>query len=155
MFAQAREGGLPLAAVARHAARFFDLDVDFPGAPGATPAALPVEPSSAMLALRSRRTGCAGRVSVSSRPAVREDLDRARAAEHRGRAAGMATLAERCPRIWVVEADPGAAPGVVERLLGALASVALGPVLPEDGSTLYGVRGALARAEREERTRGG
>jgi hypothetical protein len=33
-------------------------------------------------------------------------------------------------------------------LCGILAAIALGPVLPDDGATLYGVRGAMERVER-------
>ena len=42
--------------------------------------------------------------------------------------------------------DPNVPSGYRFRI--ALASVALGPVLPADGSTLYGVRGAMERAEK-------
>ena len=72
----------------------------------------------------------------------------ARDAEARGRAAGMSLLADRCPTIWDVE--PSAEDNELARLhlCAILASVALGPVLPDDGSTLFGVRGAMERVQR-------
>lgn len=83
------------------------------------------------------------------------DLDRARQAERQGRAAGMATLAARCSTVVEVaseerpaEAAPREGPEVGFLrfgLLGALASLVLGPVLPPDDSTLFGTRGARER----------
>jgi len=78
------------------------------------------------------------------------DADRAAAelAEERGRAGGMAQLAARCVALWSVTPE-GEVSGSAELQLSALlASVALGPVLPADESTLYGVRGAMERAEK-------
>jgi len=69
-------------------------------------------------------------------------------AEERGRAGGMAQLAARCVALWSVTPE-GEVSGTAELQLSALlASVALGPVLPADESTLYGVRGAMERAEK-------
>jgi hypothetical protein len=60
----------------------------------------------------------------------------------------MSDLAARCPAVWTISAE-GEVTGTAELQLSALlASVALGPVLPEDESTLYGVRGAMERAEK-------
>lgn len=80
------------------------------------------------------------------RPRSEADLERAKRAETRGRAAGMAALAARCAAVWEVHADPDAPAEALHTVCAVLASVALGPVLPPDDSTLYGVRGALARA---------
>ena len=98
--------------------------------------------------LRSAQHGYAGRFSIRSRRTSEHDLSDARDAEQRGRAAGMATLAERCPTIWEVE--PLAEDSELARLnlCGILAAVALGPVLPDDGATLYGVRGSMERVAR-------
>lgn len=87
--------------------------------------------------------------TIRPRPRNDGDLTAARIAEKRGQAAGMSLLAERCPTIWEIETDPDAAqPAHLLKLCGLLASVALGPVLPADESTLYGVRGAMERVER-------
>jgi hypothetical protein len=60
----------------------------------------------------------------------------------------MAQLAARCVALWVIT-PTGEVTGSAELQLSALlASVALGPVLPSDVSTLYGVRGAMERAEK-------
>ena len=98
--------------------------------------------------LSSSEHGYDGRFSIQSRRTSEHDLADARDAEQRGQAAGMAALAERCPTIWEVE--PLAEDSELARLnlCGILASVALGPVLPDDGSTLFGVRGSMERVER-------
>jgi hypothetical protein len=98
--------------------------------------------------LRSAQHGYSGRFSIRSRMTSEHDLADAQDAEQRGRAAGMAALAERCPTIWEVE--PLAEDSELARLnlCGILAAVALGPVLPDDGATLYGVRGSMERVAR-------
>ena len=58
----------------------------------------------------------------------------------------MSTLAERCPTVWEVSSVGVDSELARLNLCGILASVALGPVLPDDGATLYGVRGAMERA---------
>lgn len=86
-------------------------------------------------------------LTIVTRPVEKGDLEDAKAAEARGRAAGMAELAARCAHVWELEADDAAPLAAVMTACAAAASVALGPVLPPDGSTLFGVRGALDRAE--------
>ncbi|MEI9952139.1 MAG: hypothetical protein WDO74_24925 [Pseudomonadota bacterium] len=98
--------------------------------------------------LRSEKHGYEGRFSIHTRWASEHDRADARDAEQRGQAAGMATLAERCPTIWEVEPIADDSELARLNLCGILAAVALGPVLPDDGSTLYGVRGAMERVDR-------
>jgi len=98
--------------------------------------------------------GYEGRFSIHTRWTSEHDRADARDAEQRGRAAGMATLAERCPTIWDVEALGQDSELARLNLCGILAAVALGPVLPDDGSTLYGVRGAMERVEKLLKTGG-
>ena len=105
--------------------------------------------------LRSEKHGYEGRLSIHTRWASEHDRADARDAEQRGRAAGMATLAERCPTIWDVEAVGEDSELARLNLCGILAAVALGPVLPDDGSTLYGVRGAMERVDRLLKARAG
>lgn len=99
------------------------------------------------LELTSERHGYRGRFAITTRRTSEHDLADARQAEQLGKAAGMSRLAERCPTLWEVE--PVAEDSELARLhlCGILASVALGPVLPDDGSTLYGVRGAMERVQ--------
>ena len=92
--------------------------------------------------------GVRGTFSILVRPRTEDDLARARLAEERGRAAGMAGLAERCSSVWLVEPDAGVEQSATLMLCAIIASVALGPVLPPDDSTLFGVRGAMERVER-------
>lgn len=98
--------------------------------------------------LRSEKHGYEGRLSIHTRWASEHDRADARDAEQRGQAAGMATLAERCPTIWDVEPVGEDSELARLNLCGILAAIALGPVLPDDGSTLYGVRGAMERVDR-------
>ena len=100
-------------------------------------------------------TGGSGAVGPPLHARVRAcaegDYEAAERAERAGSAGGMAALARRCRFVW--ELEPGAAAEVeVCRLCAILASVLLGPVMPPDGSTLFGVRGARERAERLERS---
>ena len=50
--------------------------------------------------------------------------------------------------IWRIEPEGEAPAAITLELAGLLASVALGPVLPPDDSTLFGVRGARERAQK-------
>lgn len=129
-----------------HARRFFaaELDVLAASAPD-RPRPLLAEVT---LRLESARYPGAGTFKLQSRAPTPADHADAEAAEARGRAGGMAQLAARCQALWVITPE-GEISGSAELQLSALlASVALGPVLPADGSTLYGVRGAMERAEK-------
>ena len=92
--------------------------------------------------------GTKARFSVIERPVLPDDLERARRAEIRGRAAGMATLAARCSTVWVLTAPDDAPEWLVLEACARLAFAALGPVLPPGEETLLGVRSARERAER-------
>jgi hypothetical protein len=98
--------------------------------------------------LRSAQHGYSGRFSICARRTSEHDVADARDAEVRGHAAGMAALAERCPTIWDVEPLGEDSELARLNLCGILAAVALGPVLPDDGATLYGVRGSMERVAR-------
>lgn len=96
------------------------------------------------------RPALRGEFRITSRGTVKDDIMNARDAEARGRAGGMAMLAEKCGQIWTI--DPVGAEmtsdAAVLTLAAICASVALGPVLPSDGSTLFGVRGAIERRDK-------
>jgi hypothetical protein len=113
----------------------------------ATLQALPGAEGSTRIELEGPR-GVSGTFSIRQRARTADDLERARLAEQRGRAAGMAGLAERCPTVWLIEPDAGAHQAATLMLCAIIASAALGPVLPPDDSTLFGVRGAMERVER-------
>ena len=83
------------------------------------------------------------------RQVQKEDLSNARDAEARGRAGGMGALAERCQSVWEVRDVAGAEadPAALLTLCAICASVALGPILPTDHATLFGVRGAIERRD--------
>jgi hypothetical protein len=130
----------------QHARRFFAAELNVLGSSPPDRSA----PLEAFIGLRweSARYPGQGTFRVTSRPTSADDRFAAEAAEARGRAGGMAELAARCRAVWTITAE-GEVTGVAELQLSALlASIALGPVLPEDESTLYGVRGAMERAEK-------
>lgn len=130
----------------QHARRFFAAELNVVGSSPPERA----EPLDAFIGLRweAARYPGQGTFRVTSRAATRDDVFAARAAEARGKAGGMSDLAARCPAVWTITLE-GEVTGTAELQLSALlASIALGPVLPEDGSTLYGVRGAMERAEK-------
>lgn len=149
VFAQKSGLTIDLAELLRATRSYFDVTLDVQSRIEASGSA----GDHVELCLRSEKHGYEARLSIRSRATSPHDLADARQAEELGRAAGMATLAERCPTIWEVE--PVGADSELARLnlCAILASVALGPVLPDDGATLYGVRGAMERVARLLQTR--
>lgn len=129
----------------QHARRFFALELSVLSAspPGQQP-----EHARARVELEGARYPARGTFLIESRVATDDDRFAAEAAEARGQAGGMALLAARCATVWEVTAEGATSGPALLQLSALLASVALGPVLPDDESTLYGVRGALERAEK-------
>ena len=84
--------------------------------------------------------------TITRRAATPGDWSEADTAAARGRAGGMDDLARRCRWLW--EVDEGEDARATLMLCAILAATELGPVLPPDGATLYGVRGARERADR-------
>lgn len=131
VFTQAPEPRVDLAGLVRNATRHFQADVEI----------LEERGNAVRLRLGDATFTLHARMSTDS------DRARARLAEQRGRAAGMGDLAARCPTVWEMEPDPGTAEVGLHLLCAVAASTALGPVLPPDDSTLYGVRGAIQRVD--------
>jgi len=127
VFAQAADDHVDVPAWDAHASRFFDTRLA-----AATSARLLVTPAS----------GAPGERRVEVRPREAEDLALAEAADASG--TGLAMLARRCPRVWLVprEADADA---IALRLAAILASVLLGPILDARGPELFGVKTARAK----------
>jgi hypothetical protein len=123
--------------LAGHAARFF----------GAKLERLEGGDSWLRVRLSSLRPSFDSELTIRVRDVTRGDLGDAKEAEARGQAAGMSALAEKCPRVWEIGPAAGSTPAEAAyvALSGICASVALGPVLPPDHSTLFGVRGAMER----------
>ncbi len=144
VFAQRTQLALDLPELLRATRTYFEVNLDVQSqVEAAAGAGARVE-----LVLRSEKHGYEGRFSICTRPTSPHDLKDALHAEALGRAAGMASLAERCPTLWEVEPVGDDSELARLNLCGILASVALGPVLPDDCSTLYGVRGAMERVDR-------
>ena len=145
VFSQKTDLVAALPQLLQHARRFFAAELDVLGA-SPPERAEPLE-GFVRLSFESARYPAKGQFRIESRAATTDDHFAAEAAEARGRAGGMSLLAARCPAVWTLLPE-GEASGSAELQLSALlASVALGPVLPTDESTLYGVRGAMERAE--------
>jgi hypothetical protein len=149
IFAQREQLNLDLPELLRTARRYFDATLDVQ----AKAVLAPEGREQVEVLLHNEKHGYQGRLSIRTRRTSEHDRADAREAEQRGRAAGMAALAERCPTIWDVEPVGEDSELARLNLCGILAAVALGPVLPDDGATLYGVRGAMERVERLLKTR--
>lgn len=124
------------ALLVRQATRFFEGVLEVLEEPG---------PGALRVRIMSPRRGFSSEYTLRTRAKSAEDDAAAARAEARGRAGGMAALAARCAHVWTVEGD-AQGPALLN-LCAVLASVALGPVLPADESTLFGVRGAMERVE--------
>jgi hypothetical protein len=148
VFTQREELALDLPELLRATRRYFDASLEVQSRSQSATSGEVVQ-----VLLRSEKHGYEGVLTIRSRQTTTEDLVAARDAEQRGRAAGMSSLAERCPTIWEVESVGVDSDLARLNLCGILASVALGPVLPDDGATLYGVRGAMERVEKLLRLR--
>ncbi|MEI9937033.1 MAG: hypothetical protein WDO69_07395 [Pseudomonadota bacterium] len=144
IFAQRDELSLDLPELLRATRSYFDATLDVQSRRDLAPDGR----DYVEVLLRSERHDYEGRFSIHTRWASEHDRADARDAEQRGQAAGMATLAARCRTIWDVEPIDDDSELARLNLCGILAAVALGPVLPDDGSTLYGVRGAMERVEK-------
>ncbi len=145
VFSQQADLVAALPQLLNHARRFFAAELEVLSA--SPPERRERELGEVLLRWAGARYPGEGTFRIESRARTGDDVFSAEAAEARGRAAGMSQLAARCPVVWSVT-GVGLVSGSAELQLSALlASVALGPVLPDDGSTLYGVRGAMERAE--------
>jgi len=145
VFAQRETPELDLAEMVRATRRYFEATLEIQDARA--------DAGSAVLELSSATHGYRGVFLLTARAATEADRADARVAEERGRAGGMATLAARCKSVWTVEPIGANDDRACLNLCAILAAVALGPVLPEDRSTLFGVRGAMERLEKHLRRR--
>jgi hypothetical protein len=130
----------PYERLATHGARFFSSTLEL----------LEQAEDAIVIRLACSRPALGGEFRMTVRATTNDDLMNARDAEARGRAAGMGALAERCPQVWTIDAATAQIPSEAAylTLAGICASVALGPVLPPDASTLFGVRGAIERRDK-------
>ncbi len=148
VFAQADSGRIDLAKLVKNARGYFHASVEVLDEELLPPGFSPPERSRVRLELSNQQRGWSARFTISARPSNRDDHEYANAAEAQGRASGMGLLAERCGYVWEIEPEGDEVEAATLTLCGVLASVGLGPVMPEDRSTLFGVRGAMQRLER-------
>jgi hypothetical protein len=145
VFSQQSDLVASLPKILAHARRFFAAEIDVLSA---SPPSRP-DPSVAEVRLRlsSARYAGSGTFRLAARARTDDDQFAAEAAEARGNATNMSLLAAQCPSVWSITPEADVSGSAELQLSALLASVALGPVLPPDQSTLYGVRGAMERAE--------
>ncbi|HKY34569.1 MAG TPA: hypothetical protein VJN18_01410 [Polyangiaceae bacterium] len=140
-------GALPK--LLQHARRFFAAELEVLSA---SPVTRPdVSVAEVRMRLSSARYPGSGTFRIDSRRGTDDDRFAAEAAEARGNATNMSLLAAQCPAVWSITPEADVTGSAELQLSALLASVALGPVLPADESTLYGVRGAMERAEKSAR----
>ena len=140
VFSQEPRGRPPFERLSINAARFFSTTLE----------QLEDGEESIVVRLVCARPAVRGDFRISSRDTVKDDIMNARDAEARGRAGGMAMLAEKCEQVWTIEAAGDDVPSAAAyfTLAAVCASVALGPVMPPDAATLFGVRGAIERRDK-------
>lgn len=114
--------------------------------------------SSELQVVAQDATGCQATLRMLSRDgdstfelrarlAHASDRTRLHPAELANQSYGMAGLGERCTCVWEVTPAPDTPRATCFQFGALLASIALGPWLPPDGSGLYGVRSARVLAE--------
>lgn len=138
IFTQTPDGGFDPPRLAHHARTFFGSKLEV----------VEHEPRRLKVRLHGRFAQDPVEISLVARDVTKEDMRDVKAAELRGQAAGMGALAARCKLLWELVVPDPAPESAIYAMCAAAASVALGPVLPPDGSTLFGIRGALERAEK-------
>jgi hypothetical protein len=148
VFAQEKHARVPLATLLSNARSYFGWSVTVLDEQGVPADGSPALSSRVLLELENSQRGGAARFEIAARPVSAADQLAAREAEAKSQAAGMANLAERCPTVWELTPAPPGPQAATYEMCAILASAALGPVMPRDGSSLFGVRGALERARR-------
>jgi hypothetical protein len=135
VFSQEPKGPFETERLASHAARFFRAKLER------------IEAGPGWVRVRLSGTSFDAELILRARDVTKDDIQDAKTAETRGKAAGMSALAERCAQVWEIGPAEGSTPSEAAyvAMSGICASVALGPVLPPDHSTLFGVRGAMER----------
>src|SRR5262249_35463385 len=136
VFAQTDDAAVPVERLIAQARAHFD------GRLSAEPS--PQADAEARLSYSAHGTG--GGFTVTSRAAQPADVAAARKADCLAPSGGLADLAARCKTVWTIEARDQPAEWLVLEFLALLASVALGPILPPDGTRLLGVRSARERS---------
>lgn len=140
IFTQTPDGNFDPQRLAHNARLFFRSKVEV----------LEQEPQRLRLRVQGELTEAPIELTLQKRQVRPEDKKDITDAERRGNAAGMGALASRCRFLWEVTVPDDVPSSAALALCAATASVALGPVLPPDGSTLLGAREAIDRATRSQ-----
>jgi hypothetical protein len=135
VFSQLEEAVLPIDRLVAQARAHFD---------GILVAEEAADPNVTRLSYTAH--GARADFDVSARVALEEDMRAAWQAERVTPSGGLADLAARCKTTWLVEPRDQPAEWLVFEFVALLASVSLGPIVPPDGTRLFGVRSARERA---------
>jgi len=144
VFAQRPDASVDIDAWNAHGARFFGVRVGLAEAPG-DPA-----PRHAAVRFVVAPAGIApGIREATARPRLDDDLARARAAEaaHPAASAGLASLAARCPTLWLVTRHEDGDDPLAWALAIVISSTLLGPILDDERGRLVGAKTARAIVE--------
>jgi len=144
-FAQRDPSGLPLRELCESAARHFQAELRL-SSETASEVGVDSAPVSARLEFAAPRFGSRSFL-LTARATSDEDRARLEPAEALNQSYGMAGLGRRCRAVWELSALSPALAAHSYYFGALLASVALGPLLPPDGSGLFGVRSARIKAD--------
>lgn len=136
IFTESPDGSFDAARLSRNAKVFFRVTLEV----------LEHEPRKLTLRLHPSATDDPVEIPLMAREVTKKDMKDVTDAERWGHAAGMGAIAARCRYLWEMTLPDDLPEAAALSLCAALASVALGPVLPPDKSTLFGVREAIERA---------
>ena len=140
MFLQFVQQPLPqleLGRLAGQATRYFSAKLEV----------LAQDPDGCRATLRLTQGDTTASFELHARLATAADRERLGPAELANQSSGMAGLGERCTCVWEVTPARDTSQAACFLFGALLASIALGPWLPPDGSGLYGVRSARVLAE--------
>jgi hypothetical protein len=144
IFARHAETSVDLARLLQNAARVFEPDIRVQQlGPGQLSGGFF---AGVRVMMKGRRDDWTASFACRVRRATVTDLAAAREADARAREYMLSLLAEDCPLIWELDPEPPAQEKATALMAALVASAALGPVMAEDGSQLFGVRTALERA---------
>ncbi len=141
VFGQQAPAPFDLAVLRGYAARFLDAKVGL-SADKVGPA-----PAHDLAFVMVHHGGRSAQVAVECRGATATDRALAWRAERDSGTAGLACLAERCPRVFVLHAERPEEPACL-LVACLLAGTSLGPAVDLDGTSIFGVKSGRERLAR-------
>ncbi len=143
IYGQRGDGTIPISLWRNQADRFFGAKLGWTVEKRYEATALPERDAASLMVFAGERRGTR---AVITRPSTPDDHALAEALEHQQGTYGLALLARRCPRVWLVESEGPWDP--VSLLVAAvIASVELGPIVDPGREALFGVKTARAKLD--------